>query len=183
MDVRATRAFLGAFGAGASLAMAASVALLLVSSVIAFKGWPDDLDGASAPEVAHLSDAQVSPASAPAVALPAATVVAPPAAGDARARPSRALPGAVRPSSSSAPSEGETSSLSTAPDRAGAPDAPAGADPAPRVGDVVRGTTETVAEVAAPTVGGALESVGAAGAGALERVGDTADTAVGTVLP
>src|SRR4051794_40776666 len=57
MGVRGTRALLGAFGAGTSLAMASSVALLMVSSLVAFRGWPDDVGAGSPSRVAHLSAA------------------------------------------------------------------------------------------------------------------------------
>src|SRR5689334_25039043 len=74
--VRSTRALFGAFGGGLTLAIAASAALLAVSSVIAFRGWPQSDAAPQNPEVAQLKKVRAeeskSAAVVPTVALPKA---------------------------------------------------------------------------------------------------------------
>ncbi|MFL5844878.1 MAG: hypothetical protein ACJ762_09310 [Solirubrobacteraceae bacterium] len=187
---------MGAFGAGISLAIASSILLLIVSSVVAFNGWPDDLNGASEPEVARLSQARqaASAAATRPVALP--RPVASASSGDAvraahrRGRTSRGsddaaanVPGTdtagqVAPASSTEPASPSPSSSSG--------DPVAKVVPTTQVGDAVRDTTGAVADTVAPvapSVGGALQSVGAAGADAVDQVGQTVDDVVGKVLP
>src|SRR3954451_1672173 len=68
----------GAFGAGVSLAIAASVALLVVSSVVAFRGWPGDATAPRNPEDDQLSatraEAKHAAAISEIVSLPKAVV-------------------------------------------------------------------------------------------------------------
>ncbi len=196
-----TRAWLGALGAGTSLAVASSIMLLVVSSVIAFNGWPDDLSGASAPEMAALSQAS----SAASQATPAVVALPQPVT---RRTPSAATPDRLRDTNRSSRSDvpspvavggdedvavggddqaavvgDEPGAPSPAPD--GSSDVTAEVDPVREVGDalrettdVLRQTTSTAADVVAPvapSVGGALQSVGAAGA-------DTVDGVVESVL-
>lgn len=191
--MRTTRAWLGAFGAGTSLAVASSIMLLVVSSVIAFNGWPDDLSGASAPEMAALSQGS----SAASQAIPAVVALPQPVT---RGTPSAATPDRLRDTNRSSRSDvpspvtvggdeqaavigDEPGAPSPAPD--GSSDITAEVDPVREVGDalrettdVLRQTTSTAADVVAPvapSVGGALQSVGAAGA-------DTVDGVVESVL-
>src|SRR3954471_5346284 len=74
--VRSTRALFGAFGGGLTLAIAASAALLAVSSVVAFRGWPQSDAAPQNPEVAQLKKVRAeqskSAAVVPTVALPKA---------------------------------------------------------------------------------------------------------------
>src|SRR3954454_23195001 len=79
--MRSTRALFGAFTGGVTLAIAASFALLAVSSVVAFRGWPESNTAPKDPEVTQLRKvrAQVATASAEvqAVALPRVVAAAP----------------------------------------------------------------------------------------------------------
>ena len=183
-----TRAWLGALGAGTSLAVASSIMLLVVSSVIAFNGWPDDLSGASAPEMAALSQAS----SAASQAIPAVVALPQPVT---RRTPSAATPDRLRDTNRSSRSDvpspvavggddqaavvgDEPGAPSPAPD--GSSDITAEVDPVREVGDalrettdVLRQTTSTAADVVAPvapSVGGTLQSVGAAGADTVDGV-------------
>lgn len=180
--MRATRALIGAFGAGTSLAIAGSAMLLIVSSVVAFNGWPNDLAGTAAPATAALqrvAASSASPAEVPSVAVPdaradgarpasrtgrpyAAAPVAPVVAGEVAAAP-RA------PSAGTQPPAGEA---------AGTPAAVVTPNPVretvPGTADTVREATEAAAGAVAPVSpsgGSALESVGAAGADTVEQVG------------
>lgn len=175
--MRATRAFVGAIGAGVSLAIASSVMLLVVSSVIAFNGWPDDLEGSSAPEIAALSEASAragsSASSRVAVALPPAVAGRDKQTDGAPGAPSGTLDQTV---SSTAATEPAASGTATAADPAStsSPVLAARTDPAGPAGDAIRDTTGAVADVVepvAPAVSGALQSVGAAGADATDRIG------------
>jgi hypothetical protein len=191
MGVRATRAFVGAFGAGVSLAMASSVLLLIVSSVIAFKGWPDDLNGVSSPDVAELSKASpaatgASVADPVALPRPARSATAAKPAGAHRARPARAgrHSSVVASTDSQAPAVA-TSEPSPAPSAGTSLAARNDQGPVPQVGKVVRHTTATVGDAVAPVspeVSGALESVGAAGADAVDQAGQAVDGLVGSVV-
>lgn len=185
--MRATRAFVGAFGAGVSLAIASSLMLLVVSSVIAFNGWPDDLEGSSAPEIAALSDASDRARSSAssrvlAIALPPAV------AGRASAKDQQADGAAgttfgtldQTASSTESAASGTTTGAAADPSStsSASPVLAAKTDPAGQAGDTIRDSTGAVADVVepvAPAVSGALQSVGAAGA-------DTTDHVVGTAL-
>lgn len=191
MGVRATRALVGAFGAGISLAVASSLMLLVVSSVIAFKGWPDDLSGAAEPEMAALLGAAASSAPAEPVVVALPRPAAPSISTGDRdgAAPGIASAGS-EPSSSGGVGEqtspSGTATSGSAPLPGDTSGVPADTDPAGQVGaavgevtDAVRDTTSAVAGTVAPvapSVGGALQSVGAAGA-------DTVDGAAQQLVP
>lgn len=188
---------MGAFGAGISLAVASSLMLFVVSSVIAFNGWPDDLSGTSEPQVAALLGAAASsaPAERAVVALP--RPVAPSVDQEGRSASGRSAGTASdgNDSSSSSGGGGGGGGTTAPPDTATggsaqvpgeSPDVTAKVDPIDQVAavvgkttDAVRDTTSAVADVVAPvapSVSGALQSVGAAGAG-------TVDSAVQQLLP
>lgn len=184
---------MGAFGAGISLAVASSLMLFVVSAVIAFNGWPDDLSGASAPEVAALSSAASAASSAApgVVALPRPVLrSAPSAATSDRPRDTTRSrrgdvpsPVAVGGDEQAAVVGDEPGGSSPAPNDTA--DITAKVDPPREVGDALRETTDVLRETTrsaadvvapvAPSVGGALQSVGAAGA-------DTVDGVVESVL-
>src|SRR3954462_12715754 len=65
--VRSTRALFGAFGGGLTLAIAASAALLTVSSVVAFRGWPQSDAAPQNPEVTQLKKVRAEAARTAAV--------------------------------------------------------------------------------------------------------------------
>lgn len=167
---------MGALGAGVSLAIASSLMLLVVSAVVAFNGWPDDLDGSDAPRVASLTKAKDAPRTArvtAAVSLPAS-----PATRRAQRRSAAANPAASDQISVAAATDTAGTDVVSAPSADGAPtgspgpartEVPAASGAVGQVSDVV---ADVVAPVA-PAVGSALESVGAAGADAAERVDGT----------
>lgn len=173
--VRATRGFVGAFGAGISLAIASSVLLLIVSSVVAFRGWPDDLNGTSEPDVAKLSrSSQAQPqAAASAVALPPAVVVTAPVRADGVRASATTVADGTAGEQTSADAAGDTGAQTAASEPAG--DTASGSSssgPAAKtdvvgaVAGTVQQTTDAVAGAVAPVVpdvGSALQSVGAAG--------------------
>jgi hypothetical protein len=185
----------GAFGAGVTLAMASSILLLVVSSVVAFNGWPDDLKGASAPQVARLAGTPASsPAEQAAATRPAALEL--PAAKPARDRTgTRADRAAVAGAEEKAPVTDDgtgttTSGATTTSSSQSANGAPAGTQakgPTTKpVTDAVRDTSKAVGDTVdavAPGAGGSLESVGAAGADTVDEVGKTVDGAVQQLLP
>lgn len=188
---------MGAFGAGISLAIASSLMLLVVSSVIAFNGWPDDLNGAPEPEVAALSEAadergrSTASSQVGAVALPPAVPSVASAQADRAADSRGATAGTQDQTSSSTASTESTGSGTAAQAADGRPSSsansvlPTRADPVGHAGDTVRDTTGAVADVVepvAPAVSGALQSVGAAGADTVDEVGNTVDHVVGSVL-
>src|SRR3954471_5009030 len=65
--VRSTRALFCAFGGGLTLAIAASAALLTVSSVVAFRGWPQSDAAPQNPEVTQLKKVRAEAAASAAV--------------------------------------------------------------------------------------------------------------------
>jgi hypothetical protein len=196
--VRVTRATLGAFGAGISLVVAASAALLVISSVIAFKGWPDDL-GSGSPAIAT----RLASSSAPRAASPAAK---------ARAIPVSALPASAPRSRHQAQStvrtvHGPTGAASSpAPATGSTPTSPKGSPPTggssnglpvPRVGSAVTGATHqtagTVSQTsqaaagavapASPPLAGALTQIGAAGGAAVAGTGQAVGGIINKLLP
>ncbi|MDX6665593.1 MAG: hypothetical protein QOG68_1799 [Solirubrobacteraceae bacterium] len=178
--VRATRAFVGAFGAGISLAVASSLALLIVSSVIAFRGWPNDLGGSGNPAIARL--AQEAAASATAQGRDAAAALSLPAPATAR---SGAATGTTTRGSSTGrvpadnvgrPSASDSTTSTSSSGATSTPSAPttsnhhivtsAAASTLQHVNNAVHGVTKAAANVlapVAPVVGRTLEQVGAAG--------------------
>lgn len=187
MGVRATRALVGAIGAGISLAVASSLMLFVVSSVIAFNGWPDDLSGTAEPEIAALLGAAASSVPAERAVVALAQPVATSPHGDDRAESRRSAAagsdedgGLTSGGGGGGASPPDNAPSGPSPDPGGASGATARAEPADQVRaavgqttDAVRDTTSAVAEVVAPvapSVSGALQSVGAAGADAVDGV-------------
>src|SRR4051794_11283729 len=178
----------GAFGAGVSLAIAASLALLVVSSVVAFRGWPDDETAPRNPDVAQLSATRAEAKRAAAteiVSLPKAAVHRAPRATTRHATPHVA---ATKTPSQAATTADSTSAAAQAATGATSPthETSSLSSKSKPAGDVVRDTTKAVADTVAPvapSVAGALESVGAAGATTVDKVGQVADGVVGSVLP
>jgi hypothetical protein len=181
----------GAVGAGVSLAIAASLALLVVSSVVAFRGWPDDAAAPRNPEVAQLSatraEAKQAAAISEIVSLPKAfahgTARATTQHGTVQVDPATAQNDAATTGESSSQASQASASDSAATD--GPSRAPSSNVVKP-VTDTVRDTTKAVADAVAPvapSVAGALESVGAAGADTVDSVGQVANGVVGNVLP
>jgi hypothetical protein len=188
--VRATRAVFGAFGAGVSLAIAGSLALLVVSSVIAFRGWPDLT---ASPEAQSVELSQ----SAPGLGAPTTSVKLPSAAdpvSTSRTRGHSATHGGAQSSTKGA--GGQRTAAGTLPATSG--ETATGdsgqpsknpvddkADPVKTVSDAVRDTTKGVAVAVtpvAPAVGGALQSIGAAGADTVDQAGDTVKGVVDSVI-
>jgi hypothetical protein len=181
----------GAFGAGISLAIAGSLALLVVSSVIAFRGWPDDLNGSRVPDVAELSSAPGG-ASASARSVTAAVTLPRAVSPTASARGVKAgggsgagavtvaggeassVRGAAGPSSSPSSSAAVSSS--------GVSAKPVVKHMAGTVRDTRKVAADAVAPVA-PAASGALQSIGAAGGGVVDQAAKTVDGAAGSVLP
>lgn len=198
--MRTTRATIGALGAGLSLAVAASVALLVISSVIAFRGWPDDVSSAADPASAALaSSSPLHSPSAPARLRRDATLLR---SHPGRSRPRRPAHRGARGAAARrpAPIAGAPASHAS-PAAVEAPAASAGPGAinisVPSVGSAVSGATNQAAaavqqttQAAADTVGpvapaaaGALEQIGAAGGAAVAAVGQTAGDAVSSLLP
>jgi hypothetical protein len=170
--MRATRALVGAFGAGVSLAIASSILLLIVSSVVAFRGWPDDLNGTSEPDVASLSEApEASTASGgatAALALPQAAVRSAATSRSARVDPAGGPgTGAGQTSPSAGTGEGSSPSTASATPSAG-----------PATGGPVHGKTDAVGQVTDVV----RDTTGAVG-DAVDEVAGTVDDAVGKILP
>jgi hypothetical protein len=178
----------GAFGAGISLAIAASLALLVVSSVVAFRGWPDDATAPRNPEVAQLSAPRAEAKRAAIteiVSLPKAVV-------HRSVRSTTGHSGAVHTDAATAQTQATATGESTSQASQASSSESSAADGPSRapssnivkpVTDTVRDTTKAVADTVAPvapSVGSALESVGAAGADTVDKV---ADGVVGSVLP
>lgn len=191
--MRATRAIVGSFGAGISLAIASSLILMIVSSVVAFRGWPDDLKGStSEPSIAQLSDAGASPGSSSAgvadaaVSLPAGRPL-PEAAGKTGRAGASAATGdlaLVDGGSGSSPSNGGSPADSATNSSGGGSGSgtPAKSDPGRQVAGAVKQVADVVAAVT-PAVGRTLETIGASGGAVVDQVGQTAGSAGQTVLP
>jgi hypothetical protein len=180
--------YLAAAGVGTSMVTGFALALLVVSAVIGFRGWPTS--SVSSPSSISVLPAAGSHA-APALTRAAGRVVLPAARVPARLAPAR---GPRRPVSAtphpagsapiaSRPAAGLTPKTQTPAAPATVSDAPA----APRGGDGVRRTTQdagaqvqqatqqaaqAVAPVT-PVAGGALQAVGQVAAGAVKSTGDT----------
>jgi len=196
--MRGTRAYLGALGAGMSMAVAASLALLVVSSVVAFRGWPDDVQSSSDPAVSALVAAPAAqraggPGAArfAALSLPAPHRVAAGRAAQRRGTRPRRL--AV---TAPAPGPSGSSATTDAPPAAGVSGSAAPAT-APGAGSRVSAATDQVAGAVdkttrtsagavapvAPTVAGALTQIGAAGSTVVSGAGQAAGKAVDGLLP
>ena len=197
--MRSSRALFSAFGAGLALAIAASTALLVVSSVVAFNGWPESDSAPKDPEVTQLKQVRAAakaPAAVTAVALPkpvAAPVRHTPAKAKAKvngkAKATRRGNAATRRARSggttkTTPAQQPQAKPAGPEDQAtsGKPGTPAAkTDPVAPVTDAVRETTKAAADAvapAAPGVAGALQSIGAGGAETVDKAAD----AVGKVV-
>ena len=197
--VRSTRALFGAFGGGLTLAIAASCALLAVSSVVAFRGWPQSDSAPQDPEVTQLKKVRSEEAKAPAVvhtiALRKAAVpvvrhhARSKARHHARARhgkPATTSRGthrtAARPTTTIAKHQSAASGGQTT--QTHAPATSGKANPVKPVSDAVKDTTQAAADAVAPTApqaAGALQSIGAGGADTVDKAGDTVGKVVGGV--
>jgi len=184
---------IGSLGAGLTLAIASSVALLLVSSVVAFRGWPGAPDEPSVDNVAQLTDSGVvAPHGAKQASV--ATLQLPASVRAARSG-HLAVSGAHRSAASSATGTGADQASTTTPPTSAAPSTSA-ATPATHgstvqhaisstgqhTADAVKQTTDAAAKVVAPVappVGRTLEELGAAGSSAVQNVTTTANTVLG----
>lgn len=196
--MRGTRAYLGALGAGMSMAVAASLVLLVVSSVVAFRGWPDDIQSSADPATSALVAApvtsrrslRVGAARFAALALPRVRRGATRGASTRRAARRRSRAGLTRPTGSPAattpgPSPatdatgaGTPSTTSGVGSRvSGATDQVAGA-----VGDTTQAAAGAVAPVS-PAAAGALTQIGAAGSTVVSGAGHAVGKAVDGLLP
>jgi hypothetical protein len=193
-----TRATVGAFGAGISLVVAASAALLVISSVIAFKGWPDDLASGSPAIATRLASSATPPSAAAAGhsrSLPASVLPAP-APPTRRQVPgsARSAPAPIRVTSSTTPASDSTP---TAPEGSVPTGGSSNGVPVPRVGNAVTGATHqtagTVSQTsqaaagavapASPPLAGALTQIGAAGSAAVAGTGQAVGGIVNKLLP
>lgn len=192
----------GSFGAGISLAIASSLILMIVSSVVAFRSWPDDLNGMSEPTVANLSQDRPSNAASPGVAdadvaLPNARTSTASAGTKGRASSSAAAgdPALVDGAGASSSAGGSSGTSAAAGHSSGGASSGTSAktDPGRQVAGVVHQVGDTVGKAikgagdavgpVAPVVGRTLETIGASGGAAVDQVGQTAGSAVQTVLP
>lgn len=184
---------MGSLGAGLSLAVAASVLLLVVSTVVAFRGWPDDL-GSSTESISRLAPAAEAdtPNATPAVraaplALP--TVSLTPATSSRTNRRGTGAGGTIVPSTSEGgagtPSVGSVPTQTSSPTLSGAQSG--GSAPAQRTtgtGQVVRDTTQQAADAVrpvAPAVGGVVDQVGDTTGDVVDRGDNAVADALGTL--
>jgi hypothetical protein len=173
----------GSLGAGLSLAVAASVLLLVVSTVVAFRGWPDDL-GSSKESVSRLAPAAEAgdatrsidgAAQATPLALPSVTLT--PTVRTRGSRPSHG--GSGGGANSIVPGLSGGSAVSTQGASSPVPGGQAG-ETVNRTttagGDAVRETTKQAGQLvrpAAPAAGNTVEDTGSTVGGAIDK-GDNA---------
>jgi hypothetical protein len=186
---------IGSLGAGLTLAIASSVALLLVSSVVAFKGWPGAPAEPSVDNVAKLTDGgTVAPKASSGTRV--ASLQLPAAAVSAR-RSRHSVSGVRRSAASSAAGTGaEQASTTSTPPSASAPSSSSFSAPATHestvhhavsqtgqhAADAVTQTTDAAAKVVAPVAPPAastLEQLGAAGSNTVQQVTTTAGNVLG----
>ena len=193
-----TRATLGAFGAGISLVVAASAALLVISSVIAFKGWPDDLGSGSpaiATRLASSSTPRAASRAAGARSVPVSVLPAPaPRASRHVSASARSVPAPTGPAPSTTPATGSTP---TSPKGSVPTGGSSNGLPVPRVGSAVTGATHqtagTVSQTsqaaagavapASPSLAGALTQIGAAGSATVAGTGQAVGAVINKLLP
>ncbi len=191
---------LGALGAGISLTVAASVALLVVSTVVAFRGWPEDLGGAGPAAVSQIAaDGQLAtPATrsarvrtvalAPAVARPVRSDRSVPRASGGGGATAHPRPGTGTPAPGATPPAPSAPAPSAASE--GSPARRTAADAAGQVvqettaatGEAIQTTTKQVGDAVSPVspaVGKLVDSAGRTTGGAVENAGGV----VGGVLP
>jgi hypothetical protein len=184
--------YLAAAGVGTSMVTGFALALLVVSAVVGFRGWPtSSVSSPSSISVLPAAGSHAAPAltrTVGRVVLPAAPIPARPAAARTPASGHRRQASATSHPAGSAPIQPRPAADPTP--KAPASPAPATvtqAPAAPRGGDGVRRTTQdagaqvqqatqqaaqAVAPVA-PVAGDALQAVGQAAAGAVKGTGDT----------
>lgn len=179
--MRATRGLLASMGAGLSLILAGSAALMFVSALIAFNGWPGVRTERTADERAIL--AQVAErAAAPDAPAPVAITLprtAKPAA-PAPPRPRRPVKGAAAKRPTTARTVAGKRPAAGAPDPVAADPAPA--DPAPAAAAAPERKALTAAVSLAPT-GQAVKSLGAALDSTVTQTGDALGNLLDPVLP
>lgn len=194
-QMRFTRSFLAGLGAATSLVLAGSLALLAVSTVIAFNGWPEIRSAASEDRVTSLAMATAPSAEQTAVrAVPLATTAARPASRERASRETR-RPATRRPSPArqdtvrvgagapSAPAVSRGAPVNGAGERAGtetAPKTPA-APRAPKPADAVRNTTAPLADTVRDVTDGAAQALDPVSPTVADTVGGLGET-VGTTV-
>ena len=177
-------------GAGLSLAVAGSLALLVVSTVVAFGGWPDDLGSSTPVSVSQLAPAaeRVAPhslprANAPVLVLPAVTVAP---------RVHRGTTGRSKASGGTVPSSPATSSPVTSAGTTSGSSPTTGSQPGGSVvqrtttsaGEVVRQTTKQAADTVAPVAPAAapvVNDVGSTAGDVVDKGGNAVAEALGHV--
>jgi hypothetical protein len=186
--MRATRALVGSLGAGISLAVAGSLAMLAISSVVAFRGWPDDLAAPGANPTALSAPALQRSAlhrrsTATAIVLPArphgARATLAPASG---AVIRRSAVGSATLASRAGPATG----TATATPGTGRPSGGPAHSSDATTGDAIRKTSHGAADAVrpvAPPAGAAIDSAGATAGDAVDAVGGAAAGITGGVLP
>lgn len=196
--MRATRSIVASLGAGVTLAIAASACLLVVSAVVAFRGWPGQLstapNGVTELLTAHATsggqDAAVRASAlagdAPRLALASAPA---PRRSTAGRRPARRV---------TVPGAGPQAAAPSVPlVAATGPSGPAATSTrSPGVAEIVRGTTESASKSirdagaaagaavmpVAPPAGSAVTSAAGAAGAAVDAAGRTAGAAVDGAL-
>ena len=186
---------MGSLGAGLSLAIAGSLALLVVSTVVAFRGWPDDLGSSGAVSVSHLASSAektrsrgLPSESAPVLALPAVTA----AARGVRevvgrtntpGRPTTSSPSTSSPIPAASPGTTPSSSPVAAPQPAGRV-APSLKRTTTATGEVVRETTKQVGATVtpvSPAAGKVVEDVGSTAGDVVDKGGSAVADALGSL--
>ena len=186
---------MGSLGAGLSLAIAGSLALLVVSTVVAFRGWPDDLGSSGTVSVSHLAPAAEKARSgalpsepAPVLALPAVTaapraVGAAPGRTNTSGRPATSSPTTSSPIPAASPGTTPSSSPVTASQPAGRV-TPTVKRTTTATGEVVRETTKQVGATVAPvspTAGKVVEDVGSTAGDVVDKGGSAVAEALGSL--
>jgi hypothetical protein len=190
--VQSTRAFVGSLGAGLSVAVAASAMLLVVSTVVAFRGWPDDLGSSSDPVSRLVSGAASGPRSATGASERGASPLVLPATSSPAAAPTHrsrrprndARGGTTPVTATTGPTaNGPAPSATTSPGSAGSTVSPQGES---RLGGTIRkvttntggavtDTTKKAADVVrpvAPTVSDTVDRTGSAVGDTVAKTGD-----------
>jgi hypothetical protein len=194
--------YLAAAGVGTSMVAGFALALLVVSAVIGFRGWPSSsVTPPSSVSILPAADAPAAPALTRAVGrvvLPAASVRSRLAPAPGRRHPAAVPPAAPsrRPDAAPIPSR---SAGGVAPKTAASatPTTVTDTPSAPRSGDAIRRTTEdtgaTVQQTtqqagqalapAAPAAGDAVQATGQGVAGALNSTGEAVGGVVDALTP
>jgi hypothetical protein len=184
------RAYLAALGTSLSLVVAGTIALLALSTFVAFHGWPGISDGgradvpdlvvSAAGEAPGTQGSAVAPQTAPLVlgSRASAPATAPARQGTLGARERSGT--APAPDATATPNEGASAS----PGNGQSTTAPPPATPTrPKAGDLVRNTGSVVADTTRDvtgTAGHVLTPVSPDAGAAVEQTGDTVAGTVGT---